>query len=301
MNTQNSSQQSFLDWIRSLDQEIIDEIHKKQHEAVLNEYKGFEEKFGKGICYICDSELSEFQPDSPCVHWLLAPVGFRKKHFKDVYNRFGFYRIQAFLRWVANTEIHFQNINDLVEEHSGKKKIDLTISFRNLRWSFSCSHTDFKGHGQGLSAVPHYHFQMYVDNKHFIKYRDFHIPFGDEDLFKINIIEDNPDVIGHKFSFGEGMQDLLDSTDSDELIRTAVPSDKDQKGTVHIQTLISSEEGIAWEDVEKLMKEAKDKNVTFASLAHKLGEKTIKLIEPGPAVPQTAERKGGRGSKSKKK
>jgi hypothetical protein len=188
----------------------------------------------------------------------------------------------------------------LAEEHSGKKKVDLTIRFAGLQWSFSCSDSDFSGHvGAAGGSMPHYHFQMRVGGKSFIDYNEFHVPFNDEDLWNWHMIESYPEVFRQRFSFGEGMQDLLDVADPEQLVRGVKPTGDIDQAAVHVQTLVMAEEGQALqgEDINALIREAKEKGVTIGSLVDKLGGKKMTIIEPGPGVPKPAERKGGRRSK----
>ena len=62
----------------------------------------------------------------------------------EVARRFGFNHMQAFLRWVATEEAFAKNINDLADEGTGKF-IELTIKYKTLEWSFSCSESDYHG------------------------------------------------------------------------------------------------------------------------------------------------------------
>jgi hypothetical protein len=59
-----------------------------------------------------------------------------------------------------------ENINDLADEGTGKL-VELTIKYKNLQWSFSCSDNDLSGHDGGgeQSTRPHWHFQVFVDDR----------------------------------------------------------------------------------------------------------------------------------------
>jgi hypothetical protein len=79
------------------------------------EFSRFSSSFEVGICYMCEKPITSFSKKSPCPHWLLKPKGFKKNDLIAVAQKYGFYQIQSFLRWVANQEAFARNINDLSE------------------------------------------------------------------------------------------------------------------------------------------------------------------------------------------
>jgi len=288
--------EEFADNFRSSSPEEIAEDNRREVQRAIEEHTTFLHAFNEGRCYVCDRWLDSFDEQRPCVHWLLNPNGFKKKHFPLVYSRFGFFQIQSFLRWVASVGRSFRNINDWIEEHSGKKEINLTIRYSDLEWSFSCSSSDLTGHlGKPTGAHPHYHFQMAFKGNTIVKYNDFHVPFTEEDLIKLYMTKRHPDLVKHHFLFGEGMQDLM-SQPVDKLLSTARAIDESNDATLHIQTIIRGKpgEGISAEDVNAIVREANAAGVTVASLAHKLDVSRLTLIEPGSGVPQPKERHGRR-------
>lgn len=289
----------FADSARSLTPEQISINNHLELERVRCEHKNFVTAFEHDGCYLCGNSISSFSSQKPCVHWLLKPNGFKKKHFSLIYALFDCFQILAYLRWVANYGYPFRDINNLVDEHSGKKKIDLTIHFKNLKWSFSCSDSDSIGHpGASSGNIPHYHFQMRIQDRPFIKYNDFHVPLSREDQLKLHIMSHKGGLLRHCFSFGEGMQELLNEIEPNALIANAIPANVED-AALHIQTIVMANEGqpIKGEEIGALLREASERGVSVASLVHKLGGKRITLIEPGAGVPMSAERKGGRGNK----
>ena len=136
-----------------------------------------------GQCYLCSEALTTFDQAKPCQHWLLKPEGFGKEHFERLANQHSWLILENYLRWVANEGAFAKNINDLENEGTGKL-VELTINYKNLEWSFSCSASDLSGHEGGgeHSKRPHYHFQLRVDCKPFIKYNDFHLPLSAADV-----------------------------------------------------------------------------------------------------------------------
>ncbi len=278
--------------LRSSTPEETAAANRQEFQRAAIEHADFLAYFERGVCYLCHAGIPVFDEANPCVHWLLNPKGFRKRHFPEVFARFGYYELQAYLRWVASVEAACRDINDLVGEHSGKKKIDLTIRWSKLEWSFSCSASDMRGHGKPIGSQPHYHFQMASNGKVIIKYNDFHVPFSEDDLRMLYLTEHHPEFARHEFAFGNGMQELM-AQSAERLVKGARPTSDSDSATLHIQTIIRARtpNGIAGEDLRAIIDEARQKGVTLASLAHKLGGNTLTIIEPGPGVPSPRERR----------
>lgn len=133
----------------------------------------------------------------------------QEKHFKNyLKNPLSFFRLDSYFRWLANTEKPIGNINDLKEETSNTSYLETTIKYKNIEWAFSIGHTDKEGHINAYEGnVPHYHIQMRVDNRIFLKFNDFHINFTDEDLFTIELLEQAGDkvILGHPYGHGIGI------------------------------------------------------------------------------------------------
>lgn len=123
---------------------------------------------------------------------------------------FSLIKLEHYLRWVANEEAFAKNINDLADEGSGKL-VELTVKYKNLQWSFSCGAGDLDGHDGGgeHSKRPHWHFQMYIDDKPFIRYNDTHAPLSVEDIGVLEHMRRNPGKVRTRFAGGTGMGDVL--------------------------------------------------------------------------------------------
>lgn len=283
---------NIVSYLRSLSPELIAEANRLDVQCAAEEHTCFLSAFKQEKCYLCNESIHVFCETKPCCHWLLNPRGFKKRHFPHLFGRFGFYQIQSYLRWVASVDTPFRDINDLIFEHSGKKKIDLTIRWGLLAWSFSCTDSDMRGHqGSTAGSAPHYHFQLACDEKVIIKYNDFHVPFDEEDLRTLHLTENYPELAQHEFAFGNGMQDLM-SAPMEKLLETAQPTEDSDRATLHIQTIIRSRsaDGISGEEIQAVFQEARQKGVTIASLAHKLKGNVVRVIEAGPGVPEPRER-----------
>lgn len=260
------------------------------------EYQRFLEFFEKGDCYICEKPLTSFSKKLPCLHWLLKPKGFRKKDFFALVGRYGFFQIQSFLRWIANQDGFARNINDLSCEGSSNKLFEVTIKYKKIEWAFSCAESDYQGHATSQHAKhSHYHFQMRIERQPFINYSDFHVPFSEMDIINIEAMRTSPGQIKQRFSFGEGMSDVFNEDTVEQLVNAVVPGESYDEAPFKIDTIAMAKEGttISGDDLFEIIQEAKSKNVTVASLMHKLPNSHAQVIvTPGPGVVEQAPRSG---------
>lgn len=284
----------FLDQMSPEERDRVSERNLRQSEV---EYHQFVEAFRQGDCYVCNRSLNSFSKKLPCVHWLLKPKGFKKHGLPAVTARFGFFQIQSYLRWVANQQAFAKHINDLPEEGSGTKLFEVTIRYHNLEWSFSCAESDYLGHQTSQRAkYPHYHFQMRIDQRQFINFSDYHVPFKEIDVLNIEAKRRLPGKVKHRFMFGEGMNDVLNEDTVENLVKLSTGTDSPDDASLNLDTIVMADEGttIRGEDLYNIIQEAKAKGVTAASLMHQLPNASTRVIvTPGPGVVEQAPR-GGR-------
>lgn len=288
---------NFANFMASLSEEQIAEGNSASFKSAQNEFKRFKEDYAKDTCYLCHKPLKSFSKESPCIHWLLKPKGFKKKNFLSITEKYGYFQIQSLLRWYANEERFGQNINSLKEEGTGNKLFEVTIKYLNLEWSFSCAHSDYLGHETSKSSnFPHYHFQMRIDKRPFIGFNDFHIPFADMDVINIEAMQSKPDFVRQRYSFGEGMEELLEDDEVlEKVITGSSSSGEEAEAPFKLDSFAYAEEGktINGEDIYKVIEEAKSKGVPIASLLHKLpNAQTQVMVSPGPGVVEQATRTG---------
>lgn len=277
------------------EQKAIQSKNIEELDAAEMEHQEFQEAFIIDNCYLCHSPLTTFNISKLCLHWLLNPNGFKKQYFEFIYKHYTYFQIESYLRWVANQEILFQNINSLPQEETSGKLIELTIGYKSLEWSFSCSESDLQGHkASRFGKFPHYHFQMRIANKPFINYTDFHIPFSDEDLFKLKIIRKNHPSLQHVFPFGNGMKEAL-NMEPDRLLKDMQITTEENKSSFHLQTVITAEPGktISGDKIAAIIAESQKTGKPIAALAQShINDASIKvLISPGEGVPEIAKRK----------
>ncbi len=290
------------DFIENLSQEKKDEINKKESENAKQQYKEFKKGFSKGYCYLCKSKINSFIENKPCLHWLLRPKGFKKEHFKLILQKANYSNIDSYLRWVANQEAPIQNINDLSEEKKESMMFEYIIKYKNFEWSFSCSKNDFERHQNSKQGkYPHYHFQMRINNKPFINFRDFHIHLSHYDMYVIRVKRNEIKNIFHHEGFGAGMETFFQNVSPEEMLKLAKTTDDFDKAAIHTSYIIQADPGktISGDDVADLMEKSKKTRTPLWNLLPKLKNVKVKaIISPGDGVPKIFHKKG---RKSKKK
>lgn len=274
-----------------LSQKQIEELNRRELEKTEKDFKEFKKDLAKGICWVCKRPLDSFDESNPCQHWLLLPEGFRKKHFKALFEAKTIDMIEGFLRWYANAHEPIRNINNLKEEHDGKKLKALTIKHGNLEWSFSMSKGCFAGtHG---SHGPHYHFQMRVDGKPFHDYSDRHIRLSEYEKWILNIEHGKHPKIKKIERHGAGMQDLLDNVGSEKILESMQTAGDPDSAMFNISSVVMAADGdgISGDDFNALLKEHRETGAPLHQLVKKLKNvNTTVIVEPGKGVPEAAQR-----------
>lgn len=283
---------SFELWLSNLNKEEVEKINRKQHEENLRQVQAFKEGYQKGSCYLCGKDFKTMSVEEPCLHWLLRLCKFQKKHFKLIYEKYGYHNIAAYLRWCANVEKLLSNINDLESERSERKILSSTIKWKNIEWTFDCTEKDVKGHQGTYIEYPHYHFQMRIDGRPFINFNEFHVPFSKEDL-EILKLRDNSRVVQNFGVAGSGMQDAV-SVDPDKVIELASPSENEEDATYHFSTIVEMiDNPISGEELYEIQMEAKKLGKSFTYMLNKrLGDraKIQTVVSPADSVPDIANR-----------
>ena len=297
----------FAKFLESIPEEERNDIYEKQLVKDEDQYNRFLDAFRIGGCYLCGKDLATFSTKEPCVHGLLKPKGFDKKHIKLIAEHFGVFRIQAYLRWVANQDGKIKNINSLSEDGIDKP-IEVTIKYKNLEWSISCSENDLSGHpNSNFGKDPHYHFQMRVNKRQYINYGDFHLPLSKADVLHLEAKQVLKGKLVLSFPFGEGIEEALTEENLEVIVNHTSPvghseEAETEEAPFRIQSMVVADEGtkIRGEDIFALLEEAKARGVTFASLLHKLPNSSAQVIvSPGPGVVPPAPRQGGRKKKGR--
>ena len=286
---------STIKGMKTLTPEKIEHENNKMFTEYKEAYSDFREKFDKGVCCYCSKSIKTFSKTKPCLHWFLRPKGVKKKHINDALIEYGYYGVDTYLRWVANTEVELRNINDINTDET--KLINHTIKYNNFEWSFSCAFSDLKGHGK--SNYPHFHFQFRIDKKQFVNFNDFHIPFIEHDLWRLGMQNQKEIPYQYNQGYGMGINDILNDEVIEEVMNEAILSDNEENAMFDTGTLIMAKPGetISGSDLLDLMKESKETGIPMSRLGTKLGSVETYVSEGKGVVEQASRTKTNRGKK----
>lgn len=289
----------FAKFLSQVPSDLRARINEQNRKEAIMQHQQFKDAFSAGRCSFCGQPLNSFDVANPCRHWLLKPEGFRKEHFELLAKKHSWGVLENYLRWVANEEAFARNINDLADEGTGKL-IELTIKYKNLAWSFSCGVNDLSGHegSSEHSKQPHYHFQMYVDGKPFIRYNDFHLPLSEEDVGLLEFMRANPGKVQKRVAGGAGMSELLDELMLENVVtkgRSGTSDQEAENAPIQLDTLVFAEPGksISGEELYNLFQAASAEGVTASSKLRELKDVSVQtIVSPGPGVVRQAPRSG---------
>lgn len=276
-------------FFKNLSPEIIEESNKYQFVQADKEHTEFLTAFKKGCCYLCGMKLSYFNESEQCFHWFLLPEGIKKKHFYIyLLKKIGYFQLESYLRWVANTDLNIKNINDLKNENLNGKLVETTIKYKNIEWSINFGQTDLDGHSKSNNAqFPHFHLQMFKDNLPFIRFNDCHIPFSGHDIFTLQAIS-NSDLVEHLNLHGEGISVIESENELKWFEEKMIPCENEEEATFHWRSFFEMPAGetITIERIVEMKQEAKDKGMTMRKYMKEMipNIKIISMVNPGKGV-----------------
>ena len=290
----------------NLPREEIARVNELNRREALDQHKAFRGAFTAGSCSFCGDTLASFDAADPCRHWLLKPEGVRKDHIELLATRLSWGILENYVRWAANEEAFAQNINDLADEGTGKL-LELTVKYRNLEWSFSCGVRDLAGHdGAGEhSKVPHWHFQMYVDGRPFVRYNDYHLPLSEEDAGFLESLRTHPGKVHRRLAGGAGMNEVFHESMLEELVtkdRSGAGEEEARSAPIKLDTIVMADPGtsIRGEDIYNLIQAARAEGVTVTSKMRDLKNAKVQtMVSPGPGVVRQAPRSGRKRRRDK--
>ncbi|WFU31288.1 hypothetical protein QA635_32725 [Bradyrhizobium brasilense] len=297
IKTSGPSAQTFAQFMASLPRSEIDRVNELNRKEAMAQHKAFREAFRAGSCSFCGSALVSFDANKPCRHWLLKPDGVRKEHIEQLATDLSWSSLENYVRWVANEEAFAQNINDLAAEGTGKL-LELTVKYKNLEWSFSCGETDLSGHDGGgdHSKKPHWHFQMYVDGKPFVRYNDYHLPLSEADAGFLEFMRAHPGKVHRRLAGGAGMSEVFHESKLEALVtqaRSGTSEEEADRAPIKLDTIIMADPGtsIRGEDIYNLLQAARAEGVTATRKMRELKNVSVKtMVSTGPGVVHQAPR-----------
>src|SRR4051812_2808005 len=89
---------AYAEYLSALPPEKQAAANERARKQGKEEHKAFSEKFKAGQCWVCGEALTAFNVTKPCPHWLLKPDGFGKEHFELITKKFGWLRLEHYLR-----------------------------------------------------------------------------------------------------------------------------------------------------------------------------------------------------------
>ena len=280
----------FSKYIASMPHEEMERKNQEHLNEVEQTYKQFKEAFQNGDCDTCKKPLATFSRKTSCFHWLLRPNGVKKADLESLLTQKGYFRIAAYVRWVANQEAFLRQINDLTESEQTRSVFHWSASYKHIKWTFICSQNDYKGHLNTLADFPHFHFEMRLAGQPFVRFNDFHVRFSDEDLFNIKCNESDSFPIKQSFgSYGAGMKDAF-SLPAKTILEQSTSTDNEGKAVYHIQTIVQSDSGISGEKIAEIMRLSKETKKPMTQLFYEAGLKPQVLIQPPDSIPDKENR-----------
>lgn len=221
----------FKQTIASIPDDVKELLQADEDKQNAADFEALKKGLLKGECYLCGQKLENCDPANPCFHFLLNPR-LKKVAREALFSKpVSFINLYTYLAWVANTEIPFVNINDILNDIVNNRVFEGTIRYKNIEWSFSYKQTDFEGHqGAKCGNLPHYHFQMKVDGKVIINFNNTHIQFDAYDFFYMEMLRQDAVTIDPQFASGL------------EALKQSVRINGYSNGMVEFEELISAEE-----------------------------------------------------------
>ena len=291
--------QDLKTYFNNLGDEFIAEKNRQQDEENKRVHNEFITNLKKGKCFLCGMNMNSFKDSKHCFHWFTYPKGIRKKHFESYLKKpIGFFQLDSYFRWLANSEVFLTNINDLKEETSATSYLESTFRYKNIEWAFSVGNTDLEGHPAAkVGANPHFHIQMKINDQIFLKFNDFHIPFSDQDLFMIELRKQmGEELIINQGSLNAGISVLENEELFEELEKKMIRADDESIAPFNRQSIIIAPEGqtISGEILEQAFEESAITKEPVSKIIQRLIKdvKVITQIVPSDAVPKMTKRSG---------
>lgn len=294
--------QDLRKFIDSFTPEQAAEMRREQIEDSERMFQEFIAALKKGDCSLCGKAMASFDMENPCMHWMAYPSGIKKKHFDELFKEpLSYYSLDAYLRWLSNSETVFGGINDLRGELSSKSYAETTIRFKNIEWAFSLGKSDVEGHaGKHLGQEPHYHLQMTVNGLPFIRFNDYHIRFTDADLFTMELIRQGAGDVHYEPYRGHGLAMLENPEDLKIVDDHMVVAENPDSAPFNRQTFIEAPEGqtIPGALIQQAFEESQRTREPIGEILKRVlavshPRATVKtIINPGPGAPEMTKRSG---------
>ena len=286
MTISDSDWEAFKQYMASMPPDARRQVEQRYADEADALYNSFKASFMKGLCDTCGKPLTSFTPGAPCFHWLLRPKGCKKSHIAEVFQSKGYFRTASYIRWVCNQAVHIARINDLSEEGDKEAIFHWSGEYTHIKWTFLCRLNDYQGHQGQNDNFPHYHLEMRLNGRVFIKFNEYHFRLTDEDLISLRCNLDSSCPVKGTFGpHGSGMEDAF-SIPIDSMMQGMQITDNQSEAVYHIQTVLMDEKGIPGEIIEAALKKSKETGKPAAIFLKEIGYNPKIHIEPPKDVPE---------------
>jgi len=217
--------------LASIPEDVREMLQSEEGKQNAKDFEKLKIGLSKGECYLCGQTLENCDLANSCFHFLLNPK-LKKVAREALFSKpVSFIHLYTYLAWVTNTEIPFVNINDILSDIVNNRVFEGSIRYKNIEWSFCYKQTDFEGHqGTKCGNLPHYHFQMKVDDNVIINFNNTHIQFTSYDFFCMEMLKQDAVAIDPQFASGL------------EVLKQSVRVNVFSNGMVEFEELISAED-----------------------------------------------------------
>lgn len=153
--------------------------------------------------------------------------------------------------------------------------------------------------------MPHWHFQMYVDGKPFVRYNDYHLPLNEERRGRPGAHADAPRKGPPAAGRRTGMSEVFHESMLEALFshsRSGATEEDAQKAPIKLDTVIMADPGtrIRGEDIYNLLQAARAEGVTATSKMRELKNVKVRTtVSAGPGVVEQAPRSARKRGRDK--
>lgn len=222
-------------------QDLIDIKDQLNLEEDEKDYAQFTDDLNHNKCFICGCNMDSIDENNPCLHWF-AHNSIKKKLFDKYLSKpLSYFRLSNYLKWLANSENPFVNINDLDNDISSTCILESTIKYKNFEWSFSLGKTDYEGHNSSNhSAYPHYHMQVERGNRPFINFNDYHIQFTRDDIFQLEALQQGAMELNSDINPSSGLVAFENENLQEDLLSAMTLSSNNVENHFHLCSIIQA-------------------------------------------------------------
>lgn len=291
-----------FDLKKSLDtipQDFIDAMNQSENEENEKDYAEFIDDLNHNKCFICGCDMDSLDENNPCFHWF-AHNSIKKKLFDKYLSKpLSYFQLSNYLKWLANSENPFFNINDLSSDISSTCILESTIKYKIFEWSFSIGKTDYEGHNSSnQSREPHYHIQVKRDNRPFINYNDFHIQFTRDDLFQLEALRQGAMVFNNDFNPSIGLSVFENEDLQEDLLNKMKVSSIENVNQIHLNSLFqASDTPIKGELIAEAIEKSNETGIPVQIILKELLKNTDVIVNTSMKIESKLEKQKRSGKK----